>query len=78
MLLTVGLRGNPSLCILGSPYSRGGLDPVGSSCLHISLVSVDILSSSAVLHSVDSVGSLVRLLLNLFILLCELFINPWI
>ena len=48
MLLTVGLRGTPSLCILESPYSRGGLQPVGCSCLHISSASVDFLNSSAV------------------------------
>ena len=62
MLLTVGLRGTPSLCIFGSPYSRSGLEPVGHSRLHISSVSVDFLSSSAVLRSVNSVGSLARLL----------------
>ena len=36
VLLTIGLRGTPALCILGSPYSLGGLDPDGLSCLQIS------------------------------------------
>ena len=58
MLLTVGLRGTPSLCIFGSPYSLGGLEPAGCSCLHISSVRVNFLSSSVIFRSVESVGSL--------------------
>jgi hypothetical protein len=42
-LLTVGLRGTPCLCTLGSPYSLGGLEPDGRSCLLISSVSVGFL-----------------------------------
>ena len=48
MLLTVGLRGTPSLCVLGSLYSLRGLEPAGHSCLHKSFVSVDFLSSIVV------------------------------
>jgi hypothetical protein len=62
MLLTLGLRGTPSLCIFGSPYNLGGLEPAGHSYLHISFVRVDFLSSSMVFHSIDPVGSLARLL----------------
>jgi hypothetical protein len=62
MLLTMGLRGTPSLCIFGSPYNLGGLEPVGRSCLRLSSVSVDLLSNCMVLHSVDSGGSLVSFL----------------
>jgi hypothetical protein len=62
MLLTMGLRGTPSLCIFGSPYSLGGLELDGLSCLQISSVSLDFLSNFVVLRSVDSVGSLVSLL----------------
>src|SRR5215469_8336982 len=50
----MGLRGTPSLCILGSPYSLGGLEPDGLSCLQISSESVDFLSNFVVLRSVDS------------------------
>jgi hypothetical protein len=62
MLLTMGLRRTPSLCIIGSPYNLGGLEPVGLRCLHMSSVSVDFLSNCVVLRSVDSVGSLVSFL----------------
>ena len=62
MLLTMGLRGTLSLCIFGSPYSLGGLEPAGCSCLHVSSVRVDFLNSSVVFHSVESVGSLATLL----------------
>jgi hypothetical protein len=62
MLLTMGLRGTSSLCIFGSPYILGGLDPDGLRCLHIFSASVDYLSNFVVLRSVDSVGSLVNLL----------------
>ena len=41
MLLTVGLRGTPSLCILGCLYSLRGLELAGRSCLHKPSVSVD-------------------------------------
>jgi len=58
MLLTMGLRGTPSLCIFGSPYGLGGLEPAGRSCLLISSMRVDFLSSSVVFHSVESVRSL--------------------
>jgi hypothetical protein len=57
MLLTVDLRGTPSLCIFGSPYSLGGLELAGRSCLHISSVRVDFLNSSVVFHSVELVES---------------------
>jgi hypothetical protein len=33
MLLTMFLRGTPSLCIFGRPYSRGALEPDGCNCL---------------------------------------------
>ena len=49
------LRGNPSLCIFGIPYSLGGLEPAGRSCLLISSVRVDFLRSSVVFCSVESV-----------------------
>jgi hypothetical protein len=62
MSLKMGLRGTPSLCIFGSPYGLGGLEPVGHSCLHISSVRVDFLSSNVVFRSVESVGSLACLL----------------
>ena len=62
MLLTMGLRGTNSLCIFGSPYSLGGLQPAGRSCLHVSSVRVDFLSSSVVFRSVESVGSVASLL----------------
>jgi len=58
MLLTMGLRGTSALCILGSPYSLGGLDPDGLSFLQISSESVDFLSSFVVLRSVGSLVSL--------------------
>ena len=62
VLLTMGLWGTPSLCILGRPYSLGGLEPDGLSCMQISSESVDFLSNFVALRSVDSVGSLVSLL----------------
>ena len=37
MLLTMGLSGTPSLCILGSLYNLGGLEPAGPSCPFTSL-----------------------------------------
>ena len=58
MLLTIGLKGTPSLCIFGSPYSLGGLEPAGRSFLRVSSVSVDFLRSCVVFLSVESVGSL--------------------
>ena len=58
MLLTMGCRGTPSLCIFGSPYSLGGLEPAWRSCLLISSVRANVLSSSVVFRSVESVGSL--------------------
>jgi len=48
MLLTMGLRGTPSVCIFGSPNSLVGLEPAGCSCLHVSSVREDFLSSSVV------------------------------
>ena len=36
MLLIMDVRGTPSLCIFGSPYSLGSLDPAGRSCLLVS------------------------------------------
>ena len=38
MLLTVGLSGTFSLCILGSPYNVGGLEPAGHSYRRVSSV----------------------------------------
>ena len=38
MLLTKGLRGTPSLCIFGSPYGLGGLEPARRICVLISSV----------------------------------------
>jgi hypothetical protein len=58
MLLTIGLSGTPSLCILGSPYNLGGLEPAGHSCRRVSSVSEDFLSNSVVFRSTASVGSL--------------------
>ena len=58
MLLTMGLNGIPSLCILGSPYILGGLEPAGHSCRRVSSVSEDFLSSNVVFRSIASVGSL--------------------
>jgi hypothetical protein len=62
MLLTMDLRGTPSLYIFGSPYILGGLDPDGLSSLQTSSECVDFLSNFVVLRSVDSVGSLVSIL----------------
>jgi hypothetical protein len=62
MLLTVGLSGTPSLCILGSPYILGGLEPAGLSCRCVSSVSEDFLSSNVVFRSIASVGSLASFL----------------
>ena len=61
-VLTIGLRGAPSLCIFGKPYSLGGLEPAGRNHLQISSVSVDFLSRSAVFLSIESVGSWVSFL----------------
>jgi len=52
MLLTMGLKGTPSLCIFGSPFSLGGLELAWRSCLLISSVRVDFLSSNVVFCSV--------------------------
>ena len=62
MLLTIGLSGTPSLCILGSPYNLGGLEPVVLSCRRFSSVNEDFLSSSVVFRSIVVVGSLASLL----------------
>ena len=62
MLLTMGLRGTPSLCIFESTYSLRDLKPAGRSCLHMSSVREDFLSSSVVFRSILSVGSLVSFL----------------
>ena len=59
MLLTMGLSGTPSLCISGSPYSLGGLEPAGPSCRRVSSVSDDFLSKTVVFRSIESVGSVV-------------------
>ena len=48
MLLTVGLRGTPFLCILGSLCSLRGLEPAGRSCLHKYSVSVGFLKQYCV------------------------------
>ena len=48
MLLAVGLSGTPSMCILGSPYNLGGLEPAGPSCGRVSSVSDDFLSNAVV------------------------------
>jgi hypothetical protein len=65
MLPTMGLRGTPSLCIFGSPYNLGGLEPDERICLQISSVRVDFLSNSAVFRSVESVGYLISVLYRL-------------
>ena len=57
-----GSSGTPSLCILGSPYSLGGLKPAGQSCRRVSSVSEDFFSSSMVFRSIESVGSFVIVL----------------
>jgi len=57
MLLTMGLSGTPSLCVLGSPYNLGGLEPAGHNCPRVSSVSEDFLSSNVVFRSIASVGS---------------------
>jgi hypothetical protein len=44
MLLTMGLIGTPALCIFRSPYSLGGLEPDGRSCLHKSFLREDFLA----------------------------------
>ena len=63
MLLTIGLSGTPSLCILGSPCNLGGLELVVLSCRRVSSVNEDFfLSSSVVFCSVVVVGSLATLL----------------
>jgi len=41
MLLTMGLSGMPSLCILGRPYNVGGLEPAGHSCRHVSSIRIN-------------------------------------
>jgi hypothetical protein len=54
MLLTMmGLNGTPSLCILGSPYILGGLEPAELSCQRVSSVSEDFLSSNVVFVLLD-------------------------
>ena len=62
MLLTVGLSGTPSLCILGSLHNLGGLEPAGPSCRRVSSVIDDFLSNAMVFRSIESVGSLVSFL----------------
>ena len=62
ILLTIGLSRTPSLCILGSPYNLGGLEPVVLSCLCVSSVNEDFLSNSVVFRSIAVVGSLASLL----------------
>ena len=62
MLLTMGLSGTTSLCILGSPYNLGGLEPAGPSCWHVSSVNDDFLSNAMVFRSIEPVGSLVSFL----------------
>jgi hypothetical protein len=62
MLFTMGLSGTPSLCTFGNPYNLCDLEPDGSSCLLISSVSEEFLSSRAGFLSVFLVGSLSSLL----------------
>ena len=62
MLLTMGLSGTPSLCILGSPYNLVGLEPAGHSCRHVSSGIDDLLSKAVVFRFIESVGSLVSFL----------------
>ena len=56
-----GSQRSPSFCIFGRPYELGGLE-TGRSCLHISFVRVDFLSSSVFFRSVESVGSVASFL----------------
>jgi hypothetical protein len=62
MLRTMGRSGTPSLCILGSPYSVGGLEPAGLNCQRVLSVSEALLSNHIVFRSIASVGSLVNFL----------------
>ena len=62
MLLTMGLSGTPSLCILDSPYNLGGLEPAGPSYRCVFSVIDDFLSNAVVFRSIESVGSLVSFL----------------
>ena len=62
MLLAIGLSGIPSLCILGSLYNLGGLEPAGHICRHVSSGIDDFLSKAVVFRSIESVGSLVSFL----------------
>ena len=56
ILLTMGRSGTPSLCILGNPYSLGGLEPDGASCRLVSSVIGHLLSSRVVFRSIAAVG----------------------
>ena len=62
MLLTMGLSGMPSLCIFGSLYNVGGLEPAGHSCWRVSSIIDDFFSNALVFRSIEYVGSLVSFL----------------
>ena len=62
MLLTMGLSGMASLCILGIPYNIGGREPAGISWLRVSSLVDDFSSNAVVFRSIESVGSLVSFL----------------
>jgi len=61
-LKNFAVAGIPSLCILGSPYILGGLEPAGHSCRRVSSVSEDFFNSNVVFHSIASMGSLASFL----------------
>ena len=61
LLLTVVLSGTP-FCILGSPYSLGGLELAGQSCRRVSSFIDDFFIIAVVFRSIDSVGYLVSFL----------------
>ena len=62
MLFMMGVKGIPSLWILGNPYSLGGLVPVGFKRLKMSSGRFAFLSRSVVFCSTASVGFLVSFL----------------
>ena len=62
MLFMTGLKGIPSLWILGNPYSLGGPVPVGFKRLTMSSGRFAFSSRSVVFRSIASVESLVSFL----------------
>jgi hypothetical protein len=71
IVLTMGRRGTPSLWILGSPYSLGGLEPLG-------IIAVDIvfnlMSNQNIIMDYHLIAYLIVLLLETVILNWNLFI----